>query len=721
MPSGPSEGRGALDTGRRSTLRLATLLAVPCAAASIAVTSTASHAASVLTEHRPQRAATTLYVDGDAHAGDPPDQCPGDGSDASPFRSIDCAFASGTIRAGTTLQLRDSDIPYAGANSAAHALPSGTETDPIVIEPAPGHAPIITGPVTLAGLRYWTLRDLVFDGSGGGTPSTEAIRIASDGIDTTLGVRIEGVTIRQWPERGIVLQGTSSAPLAGAVIQGNRIEGARDTGLWLADVASSTIALNEISELDCVAYAPFTLCDECGPENCALCGDCLGVPLGNCGATSEHEIGGQSGVRVLGNSFDIELVNNHFHDFLDDACGVERTRTAAVFITGAEARDSRIAHNLIERIAPGNPDNGYGILMYQSAPGWLVERNVLTEIGHCALCEGDWLFYGSRQTQWLHNTVVGVTGSAIEIRWAAEAQLRGNLVADAPDAPVRVWADGVAEAPMFDNNLYWGGGGDLAVGRWGDDTPLSFLEWQIVCMCDPSSAWGDPHLPAAPPFDPTPAEVSLAIDLVPALDARPFHGAAHDAGALEAPLALQARIRNDSPDLVRLTLQNEFAPPLTGFEGCVGFSVETSDVSLPLDSCAVVGDELQLRLVEPADGGTLVTLTYAGGSVSDSAAIGGLLGARLRPMSLIVDNEAPLPSVDDTAGEASDSNGTTSTSTDPDGGSDGGLSGDDEGGGCFCRGDGSAPRSAPSPLAWLLPLLARRRRTGGAATDRAGC
>ncbi|MEM9454176.1 MAG: right-handed parallel beta-helix repeat-containing protein [Myxococcota bacterium] len=717
MPSGPSEGRGALDTGRRWTLRLATLLAVPCAAASIAVTSTASYADSVLTEHRPLRAATVLYVDGDAHAGDPPDQCPGDGSDASPFRSIDCAFASGTIRAGTTLQLRDSEIPYAGADSAAHALPSGTEANPIVIEPAPGHAPILTGPLTLAGLRYWTLRDLVFDGSGGGTPSTEAIRITSDGIDTTLGVRIEGTTIRQWPDRGIVLRGTSSTPLTGAVVQGNRIEGARDTGLWLENVASSTIALNEVSELDCVAYSPFTLCDECGPENCALCGDCLGVPLGDCGATSEHEIGGQSGVRVLGNSFDIELINNHFHDFLDDACGVERTRTAAVFITGAGARDSRIAHNLIERIAPGNPDNGYGILMYQSAPGWLVERNVLTEIGHCALCEGDWLFYGSRQTQWLHNTVVGVTGSAIEIRWAAEAQLRGNLVADAPDAPVRVWAEGVAEAPMFDNNLYWGG--DLVVGRWGDDTPLSFLEWQIVCMCDPSSAWGDPFLPATPPFDPTPAEVSLAIDLVPALDARPFHGAAHDAGALEAPLALQARIRNDSPDLVRLTLQNEFAPPLTGFEGCVGFSVETSGVSLPLDSCAVVGDELQLRLVEPASGGTLLFLTYAGGSVSDSAAIGGLLGARLRPMSLIVDNDAPLPSVDDTAGEASNSNGTTST--DPDGGSDGGLSGDDEGGGCFCRGDGSAPRSAPSPLAWLLPLLARRRRTSHAATDRAGC
>ena len=49
-------------------------------------------------EDRPGLAASLLlYVDADANAGAPPDQCPGDGSSESPFRSLHCAFASGSI------------------------------------------------------------------------------------------------------------------------------------------------------------------------------------------------------------------------------------------------------------------------------------------------------------------------------------------------------------------------------------------------------------------------------------------------------------------------------------------------------------------------------------------------------------------------------------------------------------------------------------------------
>lgn len=654
----------------------------------------------------PVAAASVLYVDADASAGVPPDECPGDGSEASPFRSIDCAFASGAIRAGTSIQLRDADIPYEGADSAGHALTSGGLSDPVVIEPAPGHAPILVGTLALDGLSHWVIRDLVFDGSGGGAPSSEAIRVSSTGGEASLGVEIEGVTIRQWPGRGIVLRGSPSLPLVGTIVRDSRIEGARDAGLWLENVAAARIANNEIAQLDCVAYSPFTLCDECGADACALCGDCLGEPLETCGATSEHEIGGQIGVRVLGESFDVELVGNYLHDFLDDDCGVEGTRTAALFITGQLAHDSTISQNLIERIAPGNPDNGYGILMYQSASGWTVERNVLTDIGHCALCEGDWLFYGSEQTRWLHNTIIGVEGSAIDIRRAAEVEVRGNLVVDAPLTPVRVWAEGVDELVDFDHNVYWGG--DFAVGSWGDEVPLSLSSWQDACMCDASSASEDPGLPPPPPFDPTPAADGPAIDLVPPVDSRPFHGAAHDAGALEAPVPLDARITNGAPGVVRLRLENEFAPPLRGFEGCVGFSVEADGVPLPIDSCAVADDELQIELVDPAVGGTAVTLAYAGGSVTDSAAIGGRLGARLRPFAIDVLNDAPFPSADDTAGD-SDGSGTV--------GQDGGTEdAGDEGIDCSCR--SAAPRW-PGALAWLLLLVGRRR--GARAVSSAGC
>ncbi|MCA9710681.1 MAG: right-handed parallel beta-helix repeat-containing protein, partial [Myxococcales bacterium] len=653
----------------------------------------------------PAAAASVLYVDGDAHAEAPPDQCPGDGSDASPFRSLDCAFASGAVRAGTAIQLRDAATPYAGVDSADHALPSGAALDPIVIEPAPGHAPILTGPLALHGLSFWTVRDLVFDGSGG-APSSEAIRITAPGGTAVAGVTIEGVTIRAWPGRGIVLRGTSTLPLSASTIQGCRIEGAEDAGLWLEHVAAILVVSNEISELRCTAYAPFTLCDECGAGQCAPCGDCLDEPLETCGATSDHEIGGQTGVRVLGDSTGVSLERNHFHDFLEDDCGAEGTRTAAIFVTAAGARDGLVTHNLIERIAPGNPDNGYGILMYQSAPGWQIEHNVLYDIGHCGLCEGDWLFHGSRQTRWWRNTVIGTAGAGIDVRWAAELEVAGNLVVDALDVPVRVGPEGTDQLPSFDDNLYWGDG---TVGRWGEQPPLDLPAWQAECSCDAGSVDADPGLPPAPPLDPTPAAQGPAIDLLDSTSPEIFHGSAPDAGALEAPLVIDARIEAGTPDRVRLGLVSEAAPPLRGYEGCVGLTVRASDEVLALDSCEVEGSELVIRLVEPAVGGTDVTLDYADGTITDSASIGGRLGAHLRPFTLVVANDAPLPSADDTAGASAADGGTAGLD---DGAGD---AGDGDGEGCSCR---SGAPGHPLALAWLL-LLARRARAG-ARRARAG-
>ncbi len=660
----------------------------------------------------PSSASILLYVDGDANAGAPPDECPGDGSDASPFRSLSCAFASGSIAVDTAILLRDSDVPYEGVDSRDHTMPSGAFTAEISIEPAPGHAPIMAGPIVLAGLDSWTIRNLVFDGSAGAPPG-EAIRIEGAGMNVTDRVTIEGVSILNWPGRGIVLRGVGSSFVQQADIIGNRIENAQDVGIWVENAISTTIRDNEITQLECVAVS-FSVCDECGMDQCAECGDCLDAPMEECTASTSYDRGHQSGVRVLGESRFTTIEDNYIHDFLDDDCGVEGTRTAGLFITGAQAEEGTIERNLIERIAPGNPDNGFGILMFQGASQWQVQRNVLSEIGRCALCEGDDLFYGSRDTVWSNNTVADVTGAGIDVRWAHNVQFRGNLVTETQNGAVRVWEEGIAEAPAFDYNLYWNAAGTV-LAFWGELIVLTLENWQMSCECDVGAAWDDPMLPVGPPVDFTPGFEGPAIDLMPGdpmVD--PYNGDAFDAGALEAPVPVEARIETGNAKTIVVFLDNNVHLGPSGPLSCAGLSVQAGGIPRPLVECTATPDALLLNLAETIPGDPAIAVTYTGGQITTGATIGGRIGASLPPFEIGVTNESPIPE-DDTDGDPTDGFDSTAGSEFTDGGFDDAFEGSFDGGfndfgGCGCR-------SSPSPLgsmglAWLL-LLARRRRPFG--------
>lgn len=623
------------------------------------------------------RAGGVLVVDGDAHRGEPPDSCPGDGSEASPFRSLQCAFDSGAVRADATLELRDSATPYDGATTQGLGLPSG-----VTMEAAPGHAPILVGPLTLSGVSGWTVRGITIDGSDGAT-SSEALAI-SGGASA---VRIEGVTVRAWPGRGITLRGVDDAEIVGS-----RIEAARDVGIWVQDSDAVLLEGNEISEIACLS-STFTLCDECGAGQCAPCGDCLGVSPPECTMESEHSYGGQAAIRVLGESAGTQIRGNYIHDFHDDDCGADATRTSGVWLTGAGARDGTIDHNLIERIAPGNPDNGFGVLMYQSASGWLVEHNVLASIGRCGLCEGDPLFYGSVQSSWHRNTIIDVEASGIEVRWASQAELSGNLVADSRGGPVRVWSEGVDEAPALDHNLYWPGSDEGAVGQWGGEVTPSLSDWQAACACDAASVAADPGL-LPPPLDPTPAPDGPAIDLGPEGEDGAVYGDGPDAGAVEVPQVIGAEIVEQERSLIHVRLDG--GTP-AGVAGCVGFSVTSEGETWPLRACSVDGSTIVLELSEPAPGAVPVTLRYEGRTVVVPADIGGGLGATVRAFEIPVINQGD-PSSGDTEGEGTGDSGGSSGAADVGGPADGGQ--DEPGGsGCGCRG-GAPGRGGTLP--WLL-------------------
>jgi len=662
--------------------------------------------------------APEIYVDGDAHAEAPPDQCPGDGSEVSPFRSLHCAFASGSILAGSSILVLDADAPYAGADSTDYALPSGTAEAPVTLEPAPGHAPIFTGPLVLVGLDHWVLRDLVLDGSGEDTPPSDAIRIEGGGPDPTDAVAIEGVVVRDWPGRGIVLQGQPGFALADAVVAGNRIERTRGVGIWVQDAVGTRIERNEIAQVSCEPIT-FSVCDDCGkPEACIACGDCIDAPPEACLAATEHQRGRSSGIELTGSTHDTSILDNAIHDFPEDACGAEGTRTAAMVIAGPQVTQGRIERNLVERIAPGSTEDGHGILVLQSAAAWTIERNVLVEVGRCALCEGDDLFYGSHATTWRHNTVFDATGVGIDIRRATEGEVRGNLVVGAAEGAVRVTIDGIDLPPAFDHNLYWSAVDDR-VGQWGEDLAIGLGAWQGACGCDLGSVWADPLLPSAAPLDLTPGAEGLARDLeppddlLPPEDQPPFNGQGYDAGALEAPVVLDARIPTGMPDLIVVSLDNTVHPGPDGIVSCAGFTVLANSVPRALAECSASIDALRLTLVLPIFGDPPVSVSYEHGDVTTGATIGRRLGASLPAFVMPVIIEDPDYDEPDDTPDDSDTFGDSTFGDSTFGEDFDGTFFDEDFSfeeGCLCRSQRPASPMSPASLAWLLLVALGRRR-----------
>src|SRR5687768_2091727 len=91
--------------------------------------------------------AAPWYVDGDA-------QCPGDGSDAAPFCTLQGAFDNDALAAGDEILVRTAAAPYEGARIGGTDAPasiSGTTDEPIVLQPDAGHSPVLTGGIELYG------------------------------------------------------------------------------------------------------------------------------------------------------------------------------------------------------------------------------------------------------------------------------------------------------------------------------------------------------------------------------------------------------------------------------------------------------------------------------------------------------------------------------------------------------------------------------------------
>jgi len=148
--------------------------------------------------------ASDIYVDRD-------NACPGLGSASSPFCSIQNAFNLSTLGCGDHIRIMSSTGEYSGQ---ATLTKSGCDGNPIVIEPSPGHVPILCngnlgnfqGSINLANNNNVTIQGLTFACTGKTTSHFALSMINTTSATNSRNITIQGNTFTNW--------GTSSGPVS---------------------------------------------------------------------------------------------------------------------------------------------------------------------------------------------------------------------------------------------------------------------------------------------------------------------------------------------------------------------------------------------------------------------------------------------------------------------------------------------------------------------------
>lgn len=641
--------------------------------------------------------AATWRVDGDATA------CPGDGSEDTPFCTLQDAFDNPALAGGDEIVVRDAATAYAGGEVTSV---DGSAGAPIVLRPDDGHAPRIGGMVELTASSYWIVRGLTFD-AGGGQPGHTAIAVTT-GAEVVEGIVVENNTIVGWsgalitaPENGFSggiisissYPGTQPRAMLEPIVRGNRIVGGRGKAIFVTNTVGGTIEGNDIAELGC-----------------------------------QMETNGPGIIGIHVDDTDGSVVaRNRIRDFDASVCslGGER-RVTGVWLQGA--RDIEVHHNLVQRLG-GQAQTGAGINLIHRADDCRIHHNVVVDADQCGLCNGVQGSNGGDRARFVANTVIGGRGNGLELVSGEDTEFLGNVVVGAAEAQVRILRtaeitfEGGVSTWVFDGNLYLPAPGEDNIARFEFSAPVDFESWSSECGCDASTIVADPMFPAGGAEDFTAATNSPIVDAgveLPEIEA--WNGDGVDLGAVEAPLFVSASIAAEDPDTIRVVLQSETSA-LRHDPSCSGFAIEIDDAPVAAVACDLEGDAIAVRLAEPAHAGDTVVLAYAGSSISNSDAIGGVVHGLLQPFEIDVDNgsqemppdesgdvdsdgSAGEPTTDASGSSDASASGTPSTTAASEGDTDGTGASYPGVDGCSCS---SRPRAWPLFIA-LLPFAFRRRR-----------
>lgn len=598
--------------------------------------------------------AEDLFVDADAG-------CPGDGSPGAPYCEVGPALEAAAP--GDRVLLRETEDPYPGVSTTV-GVASGTVGQPIVLEPAPGEAPIVGGPIVFDNVSHWTIRGLTVDLRQ--VSASPGIDVRSS-LEATVGVRVEGNTVLRSAGPGIRLGLFEDLVARDVVIRGNFVRGAVGSGIQIIRSTDAAVLDNLVEDVTCTG--------------------------------GEFKL--QSGIVVILENDGTEIAGNTIR-----ALRVCEDGPSMNHVQGIRIRTSSggtIHDNLVEVQAPGGGNFVGGISIHEASADWLVHHNVVRATRGCGLCDGE-DFGMAERTLWAHNTVVG-TDVAIAANESSDAVFAFNLL-EADERALEL--GGAAAGTAFEQNLV-SGAAEVMVGG----ATQSFDDFASDCSCDEGSVVSDADLLEADGL--TPGADSPATDLASASTYREsFNGGAADAGALEVPVPLGVTIEDDGFTLI-VEVENAWAPPLRP-DGCAGVELVRDGVLDVMLSCVAGHDEstgvsrLVVGLGAPLfldEMAVLEVLSVA----TDSTAIGGLIAARVRPMSFDLDT-SELP---EKGGEDGTSGGATGGSAESGLDTEGGMSSESGTAGAGAAGGsdgcGCAP-ARPTGVPWLLLGLwgLRRRR-----------
>lgn len=545
--------------------------------------------------------AATIHVDGGARA------CPGDGSEDAPF----CSFSDGLDAAtpGDVVALREFDGAYPVTDWPGTAV-DGTAEQRIVVEPAPGHAPVIGGRITINNRSYWTIRGLTIDGTE--NPSGPGIEVRSPSTSSR-GVHVIGNRVLGIRGRAIKTGLFTDQDTFDVVIEDNYVNGGVGAGIELTRTFDSTVRNNVVEGVTCT--------------------------------TGQFKL--QEGILAI-ESDRPEIVGNNVSNFAACAEGPEMLRA-----TGIRARKSNngsIRDNLVSVQAESGFVFAGGISIHEESGGWTVVGNIVRDSVGCGLCDGGDFGFAT-DNLWAHNTVVSTT-TGVRANESTDATFEYNLLVGTDVAA----SLGSAEtgASFRGNVFFTEAGAGVAFDDRGDDFDLA--GWAASCGCSEADAFADPQLTVD---GMTPGASSPAVDAGQGSSWREdFVGDAADVGALEPPAFVSGTISSDGLEVI-LEFDNAANPPLQPPDSCSAFEVVTEGNSVGLAACqfdhAGGSTTVRITLSEPlyrdavAELRTLPTLT-------DASDIGGA-AATVEPIVVSLDT-SELPLAPETSG--SGSSGSTS-------------------------------------------------------------
>ena len=431
-----------------------------------------------------------LYVDQD-NAG------PGDGSTGNPFKTIQQAMSAAV--AGTDIRIRKSASPY---DESATAANSGTREMPIVIEADnPRHPPVLrfsgqgkqAAALHIGGKDYWTIQNLVFDGSGVFT-STMAIWISgrnwSEGPDT-VGNQILNNTFKHWggseeqqdtvttnPAVIGIDNGWDPPPgaftISGTVIRGNYFEGNRLNGIVLMSTRHTRVEDNEIVNM--------------------VCGRELD------GSINAKAIKIATGKR-LSQMGDITIRHNRIHDFQPSPAwklkGQPNTYPImggiwiACAVENGSVEDNQIWN--LDQANPGSASPAWGLFIGADCHGWTVKNNLFRDIGAGAV-----ITYAAQSgplNRYSNNTIYNAGSEGMHLG-AGNVIVENTIFAGSPaTAQLFVDSNAIGQGKIaIRSNVYWGPAEKVA--RW-DNGPsanrvLNFSAWKAASGQDAEGLVADP-------------------------------------------------------------------------------------------------------------------------------------------------------------------------------------------------------------------------------------